>query len=183
VTCEVSDNNRNFETNLLKDPRFIGGQEFETRKLIPPKIFHFNNYLFVTGNTNNGGNSSLGLFFNNTEIHYETSQDGFYDTIFTANINNDGIPDFLVSYAYEDGATLHGLLSHSATDFSSVKLFDEWYETNCIESGDTIQNLLPLQIRDIDGDIRDDIIVNLVQIGGRRFAISCTDTVFGSTVK
>jgi hypothetical protein len=168
---------------MLNDPRFASGHEYETRKTIIPKTYHFGDYLFVTGFPNDSGISSLGLLYKGTEICYETTRDGFYDTIILANLNNDRIPDFLISVGYEDGATLNGLISHSTIKFSYIKLLDEWQERYCPESGDTLQHILPLQIKDIDGDGSDDIIVNLVQILERRFAISCTDTVFASTLK
>jgi hypothetical protein len=175
--CGCIYNNYGLDLKVLEDPRFASGHDFVTHKPIRPKLFQFDSYTFISGFSNDSGNASLGLFYEGTEIFYETSSDGFYDTVIVANLNSDGIPDFLVSFAYEDGASLTGLLSSSKTTFSSKKLFDEWSEIYCIESSDTLMNILPLQIADINMDGKDDLIVNLVKINETVLSISCTDTV------
>jgi hypothetical protein len=175
--CGCIDNNYGLDLKVLEDPRFASGHDFVTRKPIRPKIFKFDNYTFVSGFPNDSVSASLGLFYNETEIFYETSYDGFYDTVMIANLNMDGTPDFLVSFAYEDGASLFGLLSSSKTTFSIKNLFDEWSDVYCLEGGDTLMKIIPLQIVDLNNDGKDDLIVNLVKINETVLSISCTDTV------
>ncbi len=180
--CEFSDAELGFDTKVLKDLRFAGGHEYATHKQIKPKTFHFDNYTFVLG-YDSTQTSSLGLYYESKEILSPKHSDGEYDTVMVANLNSDGIPDFLVSYQFEDGATLLGFLSQSTTIFKEVKLLDEWHETYCGVGGDTLQYILPLQIRDINHDGKDDIIANLVRIDNKNFAIPCTDTVFADRIK
>ena len=123
--CELDNNHTQFDYTVLNDNRFVGGFEYETQKKIKPKILHFENYTFVIG-VDSSQNSSLVFYYGNKEIFSPSHSDGAYDTVMFANLNNDGIPDFLVSYQFEDGATLYGYISSSTTTFKEVTLFDEW---------------------------------------------------------
>lgn len=180
--CEFDDIQIVFDSSILVLPEYASGREYESKKPITPKVFHFDQYTFVMG-FDSLQNSSLGLYSGNQKILSLKHSDGEYDTVMVANLNNDDIPDFLISYQFEDGATLFGLLSKSKTKFKEIKLLDEWQETYCIESGDTLQYIQPLQIRDVNNDGKDDIISNLVKINNRVFAIRCTDTIFADRIK
>ncbi len=175
--CGCKDNNYGLDRKVLTDPRFCGGYDFVTRKPIPIKLFRFNDYTAVSGYTSDRARSSLGLFYKGKEIYYESSADGYYDTVLQANFNGDEIPDFLVSYTYEDGASWYGLLSSSTTTFSTKHLLDDWSDMYCLEGVDTLMKIEPLQLVDLNGDGKDDLIVNLVKINETVLAISCTDTV------
>ena len=168
-----------FDPNVLNDKRFSGGHDYETKEAIKPRMFQFDNYTLVTGVSNDNGTSGLGLYYGNKEIFYTTTQDGVFDTVMTANLNNDGVTDYLVSIGYEDGASLFGLTSIAKEKFNERLLLKEWNDAYCIESSDTTKYILPLQIKDINNDGKDDVISNLVIINGKRFPISCTDTAFG----
>lgn len=181
--CDFINGRAQFDTTVVNGKRFAGGYEYETRKPIKPRTFPFDNYTFVTGFPNDSGITSLGLYYGSKEILYETAPDGFYDTVMIANLNNDGIPDFLASYAYEDGASLSGLISNSKINYTKKGLFDEWSGTYCGVGGDTLRYTLPLQIRDINHDGKDDIIANLIRINNEILSISCTDTVFADKIK
>lgn len=176
--CGCKDNNYGLDLKVSTDPRFVSGYDFETRKPIRPGLFQFNDYTFVCGYSSDSVRSSLGLFYRGTEIFYESSADGFYDTVMQANLNGDEVPDFLVSFTYDDGASLFGLLSSSTTTYSIKHLFTDWSEVYCLEGADTLMNILPLQLVDLNADGKDDLIVNLVKMNETVVAISCTDTVF-----
>lgn len=166
-----------FDSKILGDVRYTGGQVYGTNERIKPRSFRFNDYTFVTGSTTDSGKSSLGLYNGDKEIYYETSNDGVYDTIIKVNLNSDGILDFLISYQYEDGATLFGMVSQSANRFSMKQLIEDWSDTRCIIGVDTLKHILPLQIKDLNNDGKDDLIINLVIINNHAFSIPCTDTV------
>jgi len=168
-----------FDEKVVQDIRFSGGREYETGKPIKPQIITVDKYTFIFGYSAKSGRASCGLYLGNKEIFYNEGSDGFFDKVMTANLNNDGIQDFLISFVYEDGAELYGLTSKSETKFSQRLLIEECYNTYCAESDDTLRHLLPLQIKDINNDHKDDIIANLVSINGKVFAISCTDTAYG----
>lgn len=170
-----------FDQNKLNNSRFASGINQETKKKIRAKIFQYSNYTIVTGFPNDSGSSSLGLYYGNKEIFYEISNDSYYDTVFNANLNNDLIPDFIISYAYEDGHTLRSLVSSSNLSFKKNILFGNLNDAYCINGIDTLKNILPPQIRDINKDNKDDIIVNLVEIDNKTFAISCTDTLLSES--
>jgi hypothetical protein len=150
-----------FDPKVLSDQRFSSGRYYETKKSIPPKTFQFENYTIVTGYPSDNGVASLGLFYGNKQLFYTTAPDGFYDTVMVANLNNDGIMDFLVGIAYEDGGSLLGLTSVTKERYKERSLIDERYDAYCIESSDTTKHILPLQIKDINYDGKDDIIANL----------------------
>jgi hypothetical protein len=171
------------DSDLINDPKFSGGREYGTDKPIAAKVYKFGDYSIITGSRSDSAISSLGIFFKNREIYYENSSDGVYDTIFDLNLNNDEIPDFAVSYKFEDGASLNGLLSGPNRQYFKKRIFSEWTEVHCLENIDTLKGILPLQVRDIDGDGITDFVSNSVSLNGHTFAISCTDTVFSRDIK
>ncbi len=144
--CVLDNNQTQFDFTVLNDNRFAGGFEYETLKKIKPKTLHFENYTFVIG-FDSSQNSSLVLYYGNKEIYSPKHYDGVYDTVMLANLNNDGIPDFLVSYQFEDGATLYGYISRSTAIFKEIIVFDEWQETYCFVGGDTLKYILPYKSR------------------------------------
>ncbi len=135
----------------------------------------------MTGFPNDSGIASLGLYYENKEILYETAPDGLYDTVMIANLNNDGIPDFLIEYAFEDGATLLGLLSKTKTLFIERQLRDEISDYYCGDIGDTSNYIIPLIISDVNHDGKDEVIINSVKMNGKSFGISCTDTIYATS--
>ena len=161
----------------MNDSRFNGGHDYVTGKLIAPKIYRFSNYSFVTGYPNDSGNSTLGMYYENKEIYFEKTQDGTYDTVMKANFNNDGIPDFIVIYSYEDGADIYGIFSITNSTFSEKYLGSD-VESSCVTEGDTMRHLQPLQIRDINNDGKDEIIVNLLKYDNTLLGFQCTDTIY-----
>lgn len=167
-----------FDSKVLEDSKYSSGREYETCKKVSPKLFRFDNYTFVAGYSNDSGNSTLGLYFKDKEILFQKSSDGFYDTVITANLNNDGVPDFLVIYCYEDGCELSALISKSKTAFANKRLRDDISEIYCSATRDTMQHLQPLLIKDINNDGKDEIIVNLAKFNNQLIANSCTDTVY-----
>jgi hypothetical protein len=166
----------NFDAKILNDPKFASGWEYETQKIIPPTVLHFGNYTFVEGN--NTSSSTLGLFYGNKEIFLSKHSDGMFDTIMKANLNNDGVPDFLVEYVFEDGATLLGLLSKTPTAFEEKQLSEEISDYYCGDLGDTSNYIIPLIISDINHDGKDEVIINSVKMNDRVFGIACTDTIY-----
>ena len=168
--------NSSFDEKVLNDPKFTSGREYETNKLIQPKVFHFENYTLVEGNCSTS--STLGLFYENKEIYLSKHSDGMFDTLMQANLNNDGIPDFLVEYAFEDGATLLALLSKSKTIFIEKELSNEISSYYCGDIGDTSNYIIPLTISDINHDGKDEVIINLVKMNDTVFGIACTDTIY-----
>lgn len=150
--------------------------------MLKPKIFHFDNYTFVIGN-DSLKKPTINLYYKDSKILIPQHSDGFYDTIIQVNLNGDGIPDFLVSYGFEDGAMLYGLVSKTHNSFIEKTILKEWSSTYCPVGGDTILHIQPLQIKDIDKDGKDDIICNLVKINNKTFAIPCTDTVFANKIE
>jgi hypothetical protein len=129
------------------------------------------------------GMSILELIYNDKKIFYDRMTDGFYDTIMKCNLNNDGILDFLISYAFEDGAMLYGLVSNSKSEFHKTKLFDEWHENYCLQSADTLKHIIPIQVADFTGDGKDEVVINAVRFNRVDFPVSCTDTVFGDRIR
>lgn len=164
-----------FDSRLLEDPRFASGRDFETNDKILPKIIHSDPYTLVTGFSKD--KSSLGLFYGEKEIFYQTASDGSFDIVLTANLNNDGITDFLITFVYEDGPTLVALTSQSVGVFSYKTIVDQFDDTNCNVAMDTFRNILPLLVKDVNRDHRDDILVNVVKINNSIMAIPCTDTI------
>jgi hypothetical protein len=167
-----------FNPKVLDDPKFASGREFETGKKIIPEVFHFNNYTFVTGYSNDSGNSSLALYFRDKEIYYEKTTDGSYGSVMAANLNNDYVQDFLIEYCYEDGCDLFALISKSRNTFFKKELNVETTGMNCDLGGDSLQYLQDLIIKDVNNDGKDEIIVNLLKINNKVVATPCTDTVF-----
>jgi len=168
--------NSSFDEKVLNDPKFASGREYETHKIIQPTVLHFDNYTFVEGNDTSS--STLGLFYGNKEIFLSKHSDGMFDTIMKANLNNDGVPDFLVEYAFEDGATLLGLLSKTKTSFVEKQLSGEISDYYCGDIGDTSNYIIPLIISDINHDGKDEVIINAVKMNGKLFGIACTDTIY-----
>lgn len=168
-----------FKYKDLNDPRFSSGKEYGTNKKIEPKEYQFGDYSFITGHPNFGGNASLGMYFRDKEILYQTTSDNEYDSILITKLNNDSIPDFLVINAYEDGSTLSAIISKSIASFTfkdfHVQLSD-YYCGNL--RGDTSKFIVPITIKDINHDGDDDVIVNLVKMNGQVFGIACTDTIY-----
>ena len=168
--------NSSFDKKVLTDPKFASGREYGTNKIIQPKLFHFDNYTFVEGNDT--ASSTLGLFYGNKEIFLSKHSDGMFDTILQANLNNDGIPDFLVEYVFEDGATLLGLLSKTQTSFIERQLKDEISDYYCGEIGEMSNYIIPLIISDVNHDGIDEVIINSVKMNGKVFGVACTDTIY-----
>jgi hypothetical protein len=168
--------NTSFDDKVLNDSKFASGRQYETHKSIVPKVFHFDNYAFVEGNDTTS--STLGLFYGNKEILLSKHSDGVFDTIMQANLNSDGVPDFLVEYAFEDGATLLAFLSKSKTTFIEKELSSEISDYYCGDIGDTSNYIVPLTISDIDHDGKDEVIINSVKMNSKVFAIACTDTIY-----
>jgi hypothetical protein len=166
-----------FDSKVLNDPKYASGREYETHKIIQPKELHFGNYTFVEGNDT--ASSTLGLFYRSKEIFFSKhSEEGSFDTIMQANLNNDGVPDFLVEYVFEDGATLLGLLSKTQTSYVEKQLSAEISDYYCGEIGDTSGYIQPIIISDINNDGKEEVIINAVKMNGKIFGIACTDTIY-----
>ena len=176
LTVLLSNSCNSFDEKVLNDPRFASGREYETNKVIQPKTIHFDNYTFVEGNDT--VSSTLGLFYGNKEVFLSRHSDGMFDTIMRANLNNDGVPDFLVEYVFEDGATLLGILSRTQTSFIEKQLSQEISDYYCGDIGDTSNYIIPLIISDINHDGKDEVIINSVRMNNKVFGIACTDTIY-----
>lgn len=170
-----------FNAEVLETSKYSGGIKLDSNEILKPRIFKNGKYTIVTG-FDSTQNSTLGLYFEDIEILSPQNSDGIFDTIINININNDDIPDFLVSYEYEDGASLLGLISTSRISFKEIVLFNEWTGNYCLEDADRLINIIPLTIKDIDNDGKVDIIVNLAKKNGELISISCTDTILGSDI-
>jgi len=141
-------------------------------------VFHFDNYTCISGATDSCC-AYLALFLDRKEVFYKKldSSEGLFDTVMTANLNNDGVPDFIIICNWEDGSDLSALISKSKTSFTE-KQFGDISEIYCTATGDTIQHLQPLLIKDINNDGKDEIIVNLAKYNDLLIANSCTDTIY-----
>lgn len=165
-----------FETKILDDPKYASGKEYGTNKKIEPRIFKFDNYTFVTGYSDSA--ATLGLYHKDRIILFETSVDGYFDTIVKANFNNDNIPDFIIENAFEDGSSLYALTSIAQDIYKVKNISDNYWGVYCIEQGDTLQNLQPLILADLDKNGSDEVLINMVKIDNKLIGIRCSDTVF-----
>ncbi len=164
------------DSKVMNDPKYTGGFEYETQMPIKPKITKFGNYTFVSGYSDTA--ATLGMYYNNEQLNIWTSLDGYFDTIMEVNLNNDNLLDFIFESAYEDGSTLYALISKSEKQFEVKKVSDNYHGVYCGESGDTLSNLQPLIVKDIDGDGNNEILINLVKFNEELVSISCTDTFY-----
>jgi hypothetical protein len=160
----------------MNDPKYASGIEYETKEPIIPKVTEIDNYTFVSGYSETA--ATLGMYYKNKLINFWTSTDGYFDTIIKVNLNNDKISDFLFENAFEDGSTLFALISQTKTDFTEKKVSDNYNETYCIEGGDTLNNLQPLTIKDLNNNGKNEIILNLIKLKDELISISCTDTFY-----
>jgi hypothetical protein len=142
------------------------------------KVFTFSNYKFQVAKASAEKNASLGLFFNGEEVYYEESADGYYDTIMPATFNNDSVPDFIVSFTFDSGATLYAMVSQSLTKFKMHNLVGHWNDLYCDNEEDTLVHLVPIKIIDLNKDGTDEVILNSIKMNGEIFSIECTDTVY-----
>ena len=172
-----------FDRKVLDDPKYASGHIFGTNTKICPRSFQFDNYIFVTGFPNDSGSASFGLYKGRREIYFETSSDGVYDTVLQANLNKDGVRDFIVVYEFEDGASVFGLLSKSNATFSRKEIVDHLNDSRCDVYSDTSGKTHPLIVKDVDNDGIDEIITNSLHGQNGMVAISCTDTVFINNIK
>jgi hypothetical protein len=156
--------------------RYSSGIEYGKNEPIKAKELIFGNYKFISGYSNTA--ASLGMYFKGKQINFWSSIEGAFDTIMKVNLNNDQIADFLIENIFEDGSTLYALVSKDVTEFEKKKITDNYYGTYCIEGSDTLYNLLPFLIKDIDNNMTNEVIVNLAKINNQIIAISCTDTFY-----
>lgn len=161
---------------VTDDPKYASGIDSVTKELIEPKVTVFEDYQFISGYSDTA--ATLGMYFKNRQINSWTSVDGFFDTIMKVNLNNDNLPDFIFENAFEDGSTLYALISGTNTAFEEKKVSDNYHGVYCIESWDTLKHLQPLIIKDINNNGKNEILVNLVKLNNKFFAISCTDTFY-----
>lgn len=171
-----------FDTRVLDDPKYLSGKEYGTNKKIQPKVLQFGDYIFVCGYSNKG--PSLGAYYKNKELHYETGGDGYwYDTIYKANFNNDNISDFIISYQMEDYWILTALVSKTKDEFQIKELGDPFDDTYCLVGYDTLKNIQFITTADINNDNKDEVLINMVTINNRRFGIACSDTLYVDNIK
>ncbi len=165
-----------FDTRVLDAPKYSSGIEYISKQKIKPKTFQFDNYTFVSGNS--GQASTLGLYFKDKELFYTTSADGFFDTVMTANLNSDGIPDFLFVDMFEDGKVLYSLISKTKTTYDKRKVTDDYGGSFCFAGADTMKYLQPTILKDINNDGKAEILINHIKMGDKIFRVSCSDTFF-----
>jgi hypothetical protein len=163
-----------FDPAVLDDPRYSRGRDYETGREIIPRVFSFGEYTFIAGYSDTG--ATLGCYHLDKEMLFWEREDGFFDTIYKANFNNDGIPDFLIRYAFEDHSELSALVSRTRLSFVEKDLGGGPF--NCFAGPDTIEKMEAAVILDVNQDGKDEVLINTVRINGRRLPLNCSDTVF-----
>lgn len=90
------------------------------------KEYHFNDYTVITGFCD-GPRSALIILHKDTPVLNICAGDGFFMKVDTININDDGVPDFVMSYNLETYFCMDFLISKGGqADFFSVNLEDEY---------------------------------------------------------
>lgn len=165
-----------FDKNIIDNPKYSSGKEYGTNKKISPKVLSYDDYTFVLGYSDKG--SSMGCYYKNKELLYHTGGDGFYDTIYKANFNNDDITDFLVVYSMEDYSVLSALISISKDSYIEKEIGDPFGNTYCLVGEDTLKTIQYITIKDINNDKKDEVLINMATINNKLIGIYCSDTIY-----
>lgn len=167
-----------FRNKLLKDKRFCGGVEYGRKLKIEPKFYEFGDYLFVTGFTNRS--SSMGMFYQQKQIRFDSAIDSALDNVFQRKLNNDTIPDFIYKKIYEDNTEIYALISVTRTKFIDRQIYNGENGRICLGNGlpndyDVTKELI---FKDINSDGNVEILVNHLRIKGKIKALGCSDTFY-----
>lgn len=168
------------ESELMQDPRYAGGLDLLTRHHIQPRFYKFGRHLFVTG-ADSSNQATLGYFFNGREVLTQNLAEGVFDTIFSLNLNGDQLPDFLIHCCFNEDCALNALVSGPDGQLRSVTNVED------LGSGQDLRPLMiaeksGLQVRDLNGDGLDDIVLHISRQEENSSSGSSTHTILAQQI-